>query len=130
MARGGSYYIHFKVQSNILTLYLCSTMSPSDDDNEVSYYSLDNGAHCLQSLSPEEDKEEGGHLTINKVGRWQQKSGGGGADGRMMTTDDDNDGRVTPKRRCPHLRMRTSWHDDDWHHSLLWVNVAGICGAL
>jgi hypothetical protein len=39
-------------------------MSPSDDDNDVLYYSSrdsspnDNGAHSLQSLSPEEDDEE------------------------------------------------------------------------
>jgi hypothetical protein len=78
MACGGSYYIHFKVQSNVLTLYLCSTMSPSDDGDKVAYYSLDDGARRLQSLSPEEDEEEGGHLTINKVGRRQRKSGGGG----------------------------------------------------
>jgi hypothetical protein len=41
-------------------------------------------------------------------------------------TDDDDDERVALERRCPHLRMRTSWHDDDWCHSLPCINVAGI----
>ncbi len=54
----------------------------------------------------------------------------GGADGRMMTTNDDNDGSVAPERCCLHLRMRMLWHDNDWHHSLPRVNVAGIRGAL
>jgi hypothetical protein len=47
-----------------------------------------------------------------------------------MTTNDVDDGRVAPKRRCPRLRMRTLWHDDNWHHSLPCVNVVGIRGAL
>ncbi len=54
----------------------------------------------------------------------------GGAGGRTMMADDDDDGRVAPKRGCPCLRMRSSWHDDNWHHSLPCVNVAGICRAL
>jgi hypothetical protein len=38
----------------------------------------------------------GGHLTINKGGRWRRNLGRGG-----------RNGRVTPERRCRHMRMRT-----------------------
>jgi hypothetical protein len=45
-------------------------------------------------------------------------------------TDDDDDGCIAPERGCLRLRMRTSWHDNDWRHNLPCVSIAGIHGAL
>ncbi len=39
----------------------------------------------------------GGHLTINKGGRWQRKSGRGG-DRRRMITNEDDESDVLPLR--------------------------------
>ena len=72
----------------------------------------------------------GGHLTINKGGRPRRKSCGGGTDRRTMPIDDDDDGCIAPERRCLRLRMRTLWQDNNWHHCLPPVNVAGIRGVL
>jgi hypothetical protein len=51
-------------------------------------------------------------------------------DRRTMTTDDDDDGRVTPEKHCPRLRMRTLWNKDNWGHSIPCVTVVGIHGVL